>query len=316
MSESTLNPDTNSLDPEEILHSSLNTLYDYQPIIVSSSSGSVFEYVLRSPGSSSSSTADANDDDNSNDIPINLNRMPVTITLLTPDTDPSNWSLHASSIWASSRYLADHVNEIELGEKMEQPKESRCFRLLELGAGAGLPGIVIAKTHPQIKVTVSDYPDRRLIETLSENVKRNGVEGNCRAKAYAWGSEPGSLCDQKLSEELSTYTDRLFDTIIGADTLWNPEVHSIFIRSLQMLLKKTKEARVHLVAGLHTGRYTLQSFIKAGFVVESAIEREVNGDLRRPWDVNADENEKERRRWVVWITLRWACGSMGDRCSW
>ncbi|KAL0575288.1 hypothetical protein V5O48_006689 [Marasmius crinis-equi] len=260
-----------SLDPEEILNGSLGTLYDYQPITLSSS-GSLFEYALPN--------------------------KPAKLILRTPDTHPSNWSLHASSIWASSRYLVDHLDDLHL------PQKHQTFRLLELGAGAGLPSIAIAKTRPGISVVASDYPDQQLIETISENIARNGVEENCRAKPYAWGSETDALLDDSQEE--------LFDMIIAADTLWNPDFHSIFIDTLKRLLKRTAEARVHLVAGLHTGRYTLHSFIgavtRAGFVLESVEERETNGELRRSWDVSRaeDEDEKERRRWVVWMVLTWS----------
>ncbi|KAG7093642.1 hypothetical protein E1B28_007305 [Marasmius oreades] len=282
-----------ALDPEEILNSSLNTLYGYQPITLSSS-GSLFEYTLHSGGSWSG------------------DNKPSTLVLRTPDTRSSNWSLHASSIWASSRYLADHFDELGLpdliGDKEASQPESSCFRLLELGAGAGLPGIVIAKTHQRLRVTISDYPDQQLIETLCENISRNAVEGNCKAIAYAWGSESNSLCDDGTHPQEPT---RLFDMIIAADTVWNPDLHCVFIDSLKMLLKRTEGACIHLVAGLHTGRYTLQSFIRAvaqaGLVVESAIERELNGCSSRPWNVKKaeEEDEKERRQWVVWITIRW-----------
>ncbi|KAJ8095254.1 hypothetical protein PM082_010477 [Marasmius tenuissimus] len=277
-----------ALDPEEILNSSLNTLYDYQPITLSSS-GSLFEHTL----------------------PTSHSTRPITIALRTPDTHPSNWSLHASSIWASSKYLVDHLDFLHLphfDEDSGRQQTSHNFRVLELGAGAGLPGIAIAKTHPGVRVTVSDYPDDLLIKNLSENIRENGVGGNCEAKPYAWGTKTDSLCGKSEAQG----GREGYDMIIAADTLWSPDFHAIFIDSLKMLLKKSETARIHLVAGLHTGRYTLHSFmgaaIRAGLSIESAVEREVNGDWSRPWDVSKaeDEDEKERRRWIVWIVLRWS----------
>ena len=76
-------------------------------------------------------------------------------------------------------------------------------------------------------------------------------------------------------------------------------------------LRKTPEARVHLVAGYHTGRYTVDAFLKAvadvDMEVEDTTERQVGGSLRRPWSVERaeEETEEERRRWVLWIVLRW-----------
>ena len=69
--------------------------------------------------------------------------------------------------------------------------------VLELGAGAGLPGIVIAKylalrrttmNIDRISVTLSDYPDHHLIRTLEDNVSRNAVDRTCYVVPYAWGT--------------------------------------------------------------------------------------------------------------------------------
>lgn len=259
-------------DPEDILSSSLGTLYDYTPI-THSSAGSVFTYKAPSDG--------------------------PTITLLTPDTQASNWHLHASSIWVSALFLADHLAELQL----HPPPNPIC--VLELGASAGLPGILLAKTHEHARVTVSDYPDEELLRALSENVARNGVGERCRAVPYAWGTNPALLLSRYPESSLG------YDVVIAADTLWNPELHPLFIESLTMSLRRTADARVHLVAGLHTGRYTVESFLKAvqiaGLDVVSATERAVEGDNSRSWSVSRaeGEDERERRKWVVWIVLRW-----------
>lgn len=168
--------------------------------------------------------------------------------------------------------------------------------LLDLGAGAGLAGISIAKAYPNVDVTVSDYPDAQLMETLSANVAFNDVS-NCKAVSHIWGTDTSNLGS--------------FDTVICADLLWNPEMHSSLVASLASVTKKSAEARVHLIAGLHTGRWTVQAFLSrvchAGFIIDQTIERESKGSDSRPWDVSrADrEDEKERRRWVVCVTLRW-----------
>jgi nicotinamide N-methyltransferase len=258
------------MDPEDILSTSLESLYSYAPV-AHSCAGSLFTYTAKSSGST---------------------RSPETVTVRTPETHPANWSLHASSIWVASLYLADHLDFLEL-EKYSAP-----VHVLELGAGAGLPGILIAKTYQNVFVTTSDYPDEQLMRTLSDNVERNSVN-RCRAVAYAWGSD---------SSELATGG---FDVIVAADTLWNSELHPPFIKTLQMKLKRTTAARIHLVAGLHTGRYTIQAFLnavgEAGFEVEKAVEREVAGNTERKWSAARGENEdeRERRRWVLWVSLRW-----------
>ncbi|KII87342.1 hypothetical protein PLICRDRAFT_42968 [Plicaturopsis crispa FD-325 SS-3] len=257
-------------EPEDILSTSLETLYGYSPI-THSAAGALFTY-----------TSEASDG--------------AVVSLRTPDTSSANWSLHAPSIWVAAIFLADHLPDLGLHERND-------LRILELGAAAGLPGILIAKLHHGVRVTVSDYPDDQLIATLRANIERNDVGDRCRAVAYAWGSDVSSL-------SCGADADDGYDIVLAADTLWNSEFHAPFLQSLRMTLRRTADARVHLVAGLHTGRYTIQAFLdaaeKAGFHVASITERKVgDDDVRVPWDVTRADDERERRGWVVWISLRW-----------
>ncbi|KAJ8586696.1 hypothetical protein M405DRAFT_344321 [Rhizopogon salebrosus TDB-379] len=271
-------------DPEEILSSSLQTLYDYTPI-THSTPGSIFTYMVKYDG---------------------LGGGSETISLRTPDTQASNWSLHASSIWVSSLHIADHIADLQL----DRFKDRDTLRVLELGAGAGLPSIMVARTTPNAAVVVSDYPDDNLICTLSDNVRRNCASERCWAVPYAWGADISPLLAHIRQQ--NPEGSALFDIIVAADTLWNPELHVQFIKTLCMCLSHSPDARIHLVAGLHTGRYTLQSFMDAvmthGLEVESVVEREVVGDVRRSWDVARAEreDERERRKWVAWMILKWS----------
>ena len=266
------------LDPTDIFSSSLETLYDHQPVTVASA-GSAYEYNLKLASGEN-----------------------VKLRLMTPDTLPANWFLHASDIWASSCFLADHISELGL-DTFNDPVTGRRLRLLELGAAAGLPGILIAKTRgDSVDVTVSDYPDKLLIETLARNVRLNCVDHSCRVVAHAWGSDPAALLGN---------AGEGFDIIIAADTLWNSSLHAAFIKTLLKALSPISSARVHLVAGLHTGRYTIRSFLnaaqEAGFEVESVCEMEIKGPRVRVWSIEVlqDEDHSDRRRWVVWMVLRW-----------
>ncbi|KAI6023873.1 hypothetical protein PISMIDRAFT_678869 [Pisolithus microcarpus 441] len=272
-------------DPEDILSSSLQTLYDFTPI-THSSPGSIFTYVIKPT------------------LLPNPNSARV-IELGTPDPQPSKWDLHASSIWVAAVYLADHVEDLEL----HRFQDREVVRVLELGAGAGLPSILIASAYRNARVTISDYPDEHLIRTLSENILRNDVSCVARAAPYDWGTEISTLFGADEMEN-----DVLFDVVIAADTLWNPSLHQRFVLSLVMSLKYSPDSRVYLVAGLHTGRYTIQAFLRSietdgcGLVVESLSERQVTAaQTSRSWDVARAENEdeQERRRWVVWIVLKW-----------
>lgn len=288
-----------SFDPEDLLSDSLQTLYDYTPI-THSSAGSLFRYTLRTrPAATADHTI------------LHASADPIkeeVVTLVTPNTQAGNWALHASSIWTSAIYVADHVENLRIHEHVRaiQTRGESSLRVLELGAGAGLPSIVIAKSYRDVAVTASDYPDEQLIATLEVNVRRNDVLSRCRVVPYAWGSDP-SVFSSPSSEQDSAE----FDVVIAADTLWNRDLHVLFLKTLQQVLRRTTDARIYLVAGLHTGRYTLQAFMNVmedyGLIVDNLVEREVNGALSRVWDVGwaEGEDEKERRRWVVDMTLKW-----------
>ena len=277
------------VDAEDILFDSLRTLYDYHPITLTTP-GSLFTYTYTSPSSSNPS----------NHVESNKDH-PISITLRTPDTQASNWSLHANSIWVSSIYLADHIDDLNLHLYINSKSEEK-VRVLELGASAGLPSILIAKLFAgRLMVTATDYSDDELIKTLKNNVEHNSVADHCKVLPYAWGSDPTVVLGNSGG----------FDVVIAADTLWNPELHSIFIDTLKSTLKKSPSARIYLVVGLHTGRYTIQAFLvqvqqNTGLHVESISEREATGCSTRIWDVSrSEEDERERRRWIVWMTLAW-----------
>jgi nicotinamide N-methyltransferase len=288
------------MEPEEILSSSLATLYDYAPIS-HSSPGGLFTY---------------NHPSHDPDTPL------LMVTVSVPDTQAKNWSLQASTIWASALYVADHISELNLPEEKATTNSPDApppppLRLIELGAGAGLPSIVIAKRYPHIDVIATDYPDADLIRTLRSNVARNRATRNCTVVPHAWGTDPSALLPAA-------------DVVLAADALWDPALHGALLRTMCAALGRTAQARAHVVAGLHTGRYALQAFWRAaeaaGLVLvggaSAVTEREVRvvrgegegegeGEGRREWDVGRvagceDEDERERRRWVVWSVLKWA----------
>ncbi|KAF8585439.1 hypothetical protein K439DRAFT_1632709 [Ramaria rubella] len=255
--------------PEDILSSSLESIYSYTPI---SFSGESFTH--KQSG----------------------------LTLVSPDTAPSNWALHASSIWMSSLFLANHICDIKFTR--DTPSV-----ILELGACAGLPGILVAKRMgSQAIVTLSDYPDDSILRCLHENIKFSiSSLSSVRVVGHIWGE-----CTAKLGT---------FDIVLAADTLWNPDQHLPFCQTLSRVLKRDSQARIYLVAGLHTGRWTISRFLdklaQFDLVIEFMTERKVDGtfdlevtnsaSFEREWQVERDgEGEDERRKWVVWIVLKWS----------
>ena len=268
------------MEDVEILSDSLSSLYGYTPITLSSNPGSTFTYANES----------------------------ATIHLKIPDTKPKNWSLHASSVWISAVFLADHIQLLALNRYRHLHK----IRVLELGAGAGLPGILLAKTRDDVEVVLSDYPDEELIDALNQNVASNISDGSAHVVPYDW-----TTGDVAPFHALSPDG---FDVIIAADTLWNVDLHAAFLRSLESLLRHdagdSSTPSVNLIAGLHTGRWTIRAFLKAvedrrRFRLHRVVEICVNSGKgtileERGWEVEREgETESDRRAWVVSIAIGW-----------
>ncbi|EMD39256.1 hypothetical protein CERSUDRAFT_81998, partial [Gelatoporia subvermispora B] len=279
-------------DAEDVLADSLETLYDYVPV-THSAAGLLYTYEPKNT--------------------LLHGSTPTPITLRTPDTHSANWSLHASSIWVASLYIADHLDDLQFETHIRAAAgRGGRLRVLELGAAAGLPSITIAKAYNDVQAVASDYPDDKLIAALAENIVRNDVESRCVAVPYAWGTDPSPLLE--AATDSSPGLSAGFDIIVAADTLWNAETHELLLNSICSTLRRSPDARAYLVAGFHTGRYAVQAFLKlvsaSGLRVDTLQERAVNGSGSRPWDVErADtEDEQERRRWVVWLSLKWGCG--------
>lgn len=314
-------------DPEDIFSTSLNTLYDYVPI-TQSDAGTTFNYIY----------AEAVPENLSSEEVKGSQINTIQLKLSTPDTLARNWELHASSIWTSAVFLADHISELRIEEffSPEMQNGTHIVEILELGAGAGLPGLLLSKYLERLRngkndwsVTLSDYPDDLLIENLRENVHQNMVADAVMNRSditepvprvyvtpYAWGS---------ATDVFLTSGERGFDIILAADTLWNSSLHDIFAQTLGRLLRRTKSARAHLVAGLHTGRHAISRFLQIVSETRSEPERaqdtgsrlltlrvlqimemEVETGRKRKWKVDREgEDYGDRRRWLAWIVLAW-----------
>lgn len=93
---------------------------------------------------------------------------------------------------------------------------------------------------------------------------------------------------------------------MAADTLWNSQLHKAFCQTLQVGLRP--KAKAHLLAGLHTGRYTLQHFIDTandmGFKIDNLLEYRLSGSETREWKVEREgESSEDMIHWLLYIRL-------------
>lgn len=173
-----------------------------------------------------------------------------SIQLRLPHPPPDLYTkLQANNLWLAAVYLADAIDksDIALGN-----------RVCELGAGAGLPGIVAGRQGCEVVST--DWGVDEVLDVIRDNFGRANVT-SFKVVGHEWGTDPTALlCALSSREE-----GERFDNLILADTLWVTEAQSALLDSVSTLLKPGGTA--HVAAGLHTGRGPLERFVVA------AIER-------------------------------------------
>ncbi|KAK3109549.1 Protein N-terminal and lysine N-methyltransferase efm7 [Teratosphaeriaceae sp. CCFEE 6253] len=199
-------------------------------------------------------------------------------------------------LWNAGRTIADYLETH--GTALIQHK-----RVLELGAGAGLPSIIAALGDAAC-VVVTDYPDAELIENLRVN-----VEGNCReghdvhAEGYLWGADITSLTSYLPDEDRAAG----FDVLILADLLFNHSEHGKLVSSIQQTLRKSHDSQ----ALVFFTPYRPWLFDKdmaffdlarhAGFVVEKILEKTLEKVM-----FDEDPGDELLRRTVFGYSLRWS----------
>ncbi|CAE6441751.1 unnamed protein product [Rhizoctonia solani] len=205
------------------------------------------------------------------------------IKIKIPDTQAENWALQADGVWQASVFLADHL-----------PRPLNGKKVLELGAAAGLPGIVSAFGDPDdrpARVVLSDYPDEGILQQLRENATANRGASRVQVdvQGHAWGSSMG-LKDK-------------FDVVLAADVLWMENMHEALCDTLDRVLAPS--GKVHIVAGLHTGRHVITSFLSTAkkHHLEPAELYQIqitDPSVRHEWtDYIQGESMHQRRGWLA-----------------
>lgn len=229
------------------------------------------------------------------------------VSVMTPSTN--NWQLQAHGVWRSALYMVDHI-EILLISSYGDKERIRNSNVLELGAATGLPGIHVAKNFASRLVTLSDYPDPAILETLRANIRLNrevlSPQTTMRVVGHKWGDDaPRTLTPDNTRKD----DVQLYDIIITADVLWLSEEHHNLIRTLLSHIRRSDTSLVYIVVGLHTGRYPITRFIQlaknSGLVVRMLREAYIaNEVLFRDWATEREgETSAQRSLWVVELVL-------------
>ena len=108
---------------------------------------------------------------------------------LAPPVDGADVDGTGMELWGGGRYLANFLTI--------RPGVVKGCRVLELGAGAGLPGLVAARCGAA-EVLLTDG-DARAVKLLEKNMAANPSECPVEAAVLAYGAAPPGPSDPKLA---------------------------------------------------------------------------------------------------------------------
>lgn len=121
---------------------------------------------------------------------------------------------HGDAVWASAEHLATRVHHGHINVAG--------LRVLECGAGAGLPSIACARQGASVVAT--DAPTAASIFSLA----LSGIKYGFTVRPLRWGNS----------------LDQLFDLILVADCIYDPASHVALLTTIKRSLKPTAQAIV------------------------------------------------------------------------
>jgi len=122
-------------------------------------------------------------------------------------------------VWDAGFILGQHVlhnscwQQISSFSRREQPS------IIELGAGTGISGLMVAKTLPTVNMYLSDLPD--LLPLMKKNIENNNMT-NASAFVLEWG-------------QVALSNQSNYDMILGADVVASIYSQSALLQTIAEL---------------------------------------------------------------------------------
>lgn len=232
--------------------------------------------------------------------------------------ETSDHFLFAHYLWNASLQLAEFISQAD--KPLQRIWDLKGEKVLEVGAGewksrrqldkylitnqgAALASIISILSGAQ-SVTISDYPATSIIDNIHANVHRN-VPESLRSAVTVTGHQWGLIEDDMGKRHAGSYT-----RILCADCIWMLGEHSNLLKTFDHFLAPVNDARIWLIAGFHTGRDVVESFLdltfRTGFEIEKIWEQDARG-RQRPWSrcrKGLHNDIDERRKWLLVTILR------------
>ncbi|GAB7365585.1 hypothetical protein MBLNU230_g6656t1 [Neophaeotheca triangularis] len=205
------------------------------------------------------------------------------------------WGHH---LWNAGRVLA-HYLETHASSYLHSRK------ILELGAGAGLPSLISAKSAATFTL-VTDYPDAELIQNLTHNISTTltpDEQTRITAEGFLWGADPAPLLNKLPQDSQSSG----FDTLILADVLFNHSQQPALLQTLLQTLSRSNPEACALVFFTPYRPWLLEKDMAffdlargRGLVVEKVLETRMERVM-----FEGDPGDEEVRRTVFGFEVKW-----------
>ena len=165
------------------------------------------------------------------------------------------------------------------------------------------------------EAVITDHPTKELLSAIQSNVENNVGDHhlhNIYVKGHEWG---------QLDDSFAKVNAGKFNIVLAADCLWMPGEHESLTQSMLNFLSLSENARVWVVAGFHTGRAVLATFLEVakegGLSTEKVWERDAFGNERdfAPNDGERREDATIRSRWLMVAILKWEKWTSGSARS-
>eukprot|EP00980_Cylindrotheca_fusiformis_P005592 scaffold1184_cov132-Cylindrotheca_fusiformis.AAC.13 len=145
------------------------------------------------------------------------------------------WQSTGLTLWKASEYLCQylvrhrHDEHLDLSLQMEKSNNRR--RILELGAGLGLVGILAHRISSEKSHVVLTDGDTEALPYLRDNVDKNksAQKGGITCNQLIWGR-------QTSSDFLKQHREEKFDVILASDIIYSPVIIQPLWETIQALL--------------------------------------------------------------------------------
>eukprot|EP00960_Hanusia_phi_P019905 587452-Hanusia_phi.AAC.7 len=127
-------------------------------------------------------------------------------------------------IWPSAVFLAQYI--------FENPQLVRGKKVLELGAGVGLPGLACGKLGASRVVLTDLSKPAKILHNLQHNCCANGLP-NCSASPLDWGMVTGE------PHQMASMCQTGYDVLLAADCLYSSSLYDDFLCTASYFLRRS-----------------------------------------------------------------------------